>query len=128
MFDKIKNQWHKGVNNKIDAVNDRLVDVEDELAGYEELFNDVFDNFRKIMKQQAIDREMVLDLIFALASATKVKPGTLSRNIDEKKLTAYANLFSKAQGIKNSKAIEIAMQKAKEAHSKGAKTLDKKAK
>lgn len=128
MFEKLKKEWHKDVNNKIASVNDRLVDVEDELEGYEQLFSDVFDNFHKIMKQQAIDREMMLDLVFALATAAKVKPNNLSRNIDEKKLTAYANLFTQAQNIKKSKAIEIAMQKAKEANSKGVKSLDKKAK
>ena len=125
---KLKKDFNKDVNHKIDAVNDRLVDAEDELAGYEELFNDVFDNFRKIMKQQAVDREMMLDLVFALASAAKIKPNNLSRHIDEKKLTAYANLFNEAQIVKKSKDLENAMQKAKDAQSKGSKSLDKKAK
>lgn len=120
----IKKKITKEVNHKIDNVNDRLVDVEDELEGYEQILNDVFDNFRKITKRQELDREMVLDLVFALASATKVKPATLSRNIDEEKLSNYAKLFDKAQVEKQSKVIEIAMQKAKKAN----KNLDKKAK
>lgn len=120
----IKKKITKEVNHKIDNVNDRLIDVEDELEGYEQILNDVFDNFRKITKRQELDREMVLDLVFALASATKVKPATLSRNIDEEKLSNYAKLFDKAQVEKQSKALEIAMQKAKKAN----KNLDKKAK
>lgn len=120
----IKKSMTKEVNHKIDNVNDRLVDVEDELEGYEQILNDIFDNFRKISKQRELDREVVLDLVFALATATKVKPATLSRYIDEEKLSAYAKLFDKAQVEKQSKALEIAMQKAKKAN----KNLDKKAK
>ena len=125
MFDKIKKEWNSDTNKKIDALHDRIIDVEDELEGYEQLFSDVFENFRKVMKQQSIDREMMLDLVFALASAAKIKPNNLSRHINTEKLTAYAKLFNESQKIKRIKEVDTAMQKAKEAQNKGSKTLDK---
>ena len=110
------------MKKNVSEIEARVDDHEMELAGYEDLFQTVFENFESINRKNESERETILDLIFALATAMKVKPDTLSRNMDQKKLSEYVKLFNVAQEKKKSKAIEAAIARVKSKH------IDKKGK
>lgn len=82
---------------EIKELKTNVKDLETEVAGYEALFNTIFENFDSIISTQSRDRELILDLVFALAMASGVKAPTLSRHIDEDRLSKYVSTFNDAR-------------------------------
>ncbi len=124
MFENIIKKINKDAHDRIDNLHDRIVDLEDEVYGYEELLNDVYNKFREIQHQQTVDREMALDLVFSLAAASKIKPASLSKSLNEKILAEYAKKFNESEKEKRKKSIEESVKNAIKAQ----KSLDKKRK
>lgn len=108
-------------SSKIKKLEDNVNELENEVGGYEMLFNTIFENFDAIISTQNRDRELILDLVFALAMASGVKPPTLSRHIDQDRLSKYVGTFNDIRDKERVKKMEKMVENVK-------KNLDKKKK